>query len=49
MLFRNGPKKGAVFQCQFGGVIPLNRLCDGAVNCLDGSDESEICENNRYV
>ena len=45
---RAGPKKVGVFQCQYGGCVPISRVCDGALNCIDGSDESEfICGANR--
>ena len=28
------------FQCVLGGCVPLNALCNGVMNCPDGSDES---------
>ena len=31
------------FQCQSGGCIPVGKLCDGASNCADGSDEPATC------
>jgi hypothetical protein len=47
---RGAPKKVGVFQCQYSGCIPLTRVCDGAINCLDGSDESEhVCGANSCL
>ena len=31
------------FQCHNGGCIPVGKLCDGASNCADGSDEPITC------
>ena len=28
------------FACPSGGCVPLNSLCDGHSNCLDGADEA---------
>ena len=31
------------YQCEAGGCIPVDTVCDGTVNCADGSDE-HYCE-----
>ena len=31
------------FQCQSGGCIPVGKLCDGAADCIDKSDEHMSC------
>ena len=35
--------KRGYFQCHSGGCIPVGKLCDGANNCVDGSDEPISC------
>ena len=31
------------FQCLSGGCVPLQKLCDKLIHCIDGSDEPETC------
>ena len=31
------------YQCEVGGCIPVDTVCDGIMNCIDGSDE-HYCE-----
>ena len=37
---------GECATCACGQCIPSDVMCDGYVNCIDGSDEDELC--GRY-
>ncbi|ODN04628.1 Low-density lipoprotein receptor [Orchesella cincta] len=39
-----------MYRCRFGGCITSKHLCDGRIDCFDGSDEtSDICRKNRCL
>ena len=32
------------FNCDFGGVVQTDFVCDGVSDCMDGSDEVQDCD-----
>ncbi|OXA64455.1 low-density lipoprotein receptor [Folsomia candida] len=37
-----------MYRCRFGGCINAQHLCNGVIDCYDGSDETyDICRKNR--
>ena len=43
-IINNNSDNGLMFICKSGALLDLSRICDGRVDCYDGSDEhSNLC------
>lgn len=38
-------KNSSQFICDFGGIIENSKRCDQEYNCVDRSDETDLCKN----